>query len=59
MHCKECGNEVYTIDNFCSDCGAKLKENCSYCWVKQRFNYSCGEPHYPGYDLFVLENRKE
>ena len=58
MHCKKCGDEACSIDAFCSNCGAKLKETCSYCWVKKRFNYSCGEPRCPGYELFTLEKRK-
>ena len=59
MGCMKCGNIVSETDNFCSECGTKLKKVCSYCWVKKKDNYSCGELSCPGYGLFALEKSRE
>ena len=56
MKCKSCGWETDEGDNFCSQCGTKLKEICTYCWVKKKDNYSCGERSCPGHGLYVMES---
>lgn len=58
MNCKNCGNKVSETDNFCNECGTKLNNECRYCWVKKKGNYSCGELSCPGYKLFAIEKSK-
>lgn len=53
MKCPECGSETKDNDNFCSECGTKLKSVCD-CWIK-RGKYNCGKSKCPGYGLFRNE----
>ena len=54
MQCPKCGHESSDGDNFCKDCGSKLKNECN-CWVKKKGNYNCGCDSCPGYGLFRNE----
>lgn len=56
MRCGVCDTQCEDNSNFCSKCGAKLKEICN-CWLKKG-NYNCGEKNCPGYGLFRLEKLK-
>lgn len=58
MKCKSCGKLVPETANFCGYCGEKIKEECVYCWVRKKDNYSCGESICPGYGLFRIEKLK-
>ncbi|MBD5504123.1 MAG: zinc-ribbon domain-containing protein [Lachnospiraceae bacterium] len=58
MDCPSCGKKVLETANFCKYCNAKIKDTCSYCWVKKEDNYNCGESNCPGYGLFRLEKLK-
>ncbi len=54
MKCPQCGSEnIKEKDNFCGECGKKLKQICD-CWIKKG-SYDCGEDSCPGYGLFVKE----
>ncbi|WP_164968179.1 hypothetical protein [Clostridium tetani] len=57
MKCSNCNKETIGI-NFCTQCGAKLKDTCSECWVKNRQPYNCGYKKCPGYRLPILEKSK-
>ena len=54
--CKACGSVIGPVDNFCGECGRKVKVECN-CWVKKG-SYNCGEDSCPGYGLFLLEKLK-
>lgn len=50
MKCPQCGsNRTKESDNFCGECGKKLKFVCD-CWVKGG-RYNCGKDNCPGYSL--------
>ena len=53
MKCQHCGVGVEDTDNFCTNCGSKLREYCN-CWIKNKI-YNCGEKKCPGLGLFALE----
>ena len=56
MKCPYCGsNRVKENDNFCGECGRKLKTVCN-CWIKKG-GYNCGEDSCPGRELFIKELR--
>lgn len=56
MKCPYCGsNRVKENDNFCGECGRKLKAVCD-CWIKKG-SYNCGEDSCPGRELFIKELR--
>lgn len=50
MECKKCKSENQD-GNFCTNCGTKLKKECSYCWIKKE-PYNCGERKCPSYRLY-------
>jgi hypothetical protein len=50
MECKKCKSENQN-GNFCTNCGTKLKKECSYCWIKKE-PYNCGERRCPSYRLY-------
>ncbi|QJU14126.1 zinc-ribbon domain-containing protein [Blautia pseudococcoides] len=51
MKCPICGNEnIEENDNFCKECGNKLKEECN-CWLKKD-SYNCKESSCPGYGFY-------
>lgn len=56
MECPNCNSKVAQEDNFCGECGIKLKDICK-CWVKKD-SYNCGEDSCPGYGLFKIEKAK-
>lgn len=58
MKCGSCGKENSGTANFCKYCGKKMKETCSYCWVRKKDNYNCGKSNCPGYNLFRVEKSK-
>lgn len=50
MKCPKCLKEIKdNNDNFCKECGAKLRETCN-CWMKNK-PYNCGRSICPGYSL--------
>lgn len=52
--CPVCGStQVSKQDNFCTNCGTKLKLVCD-CWVKKG-SYNCNESSCPGYRLNYKE----
>ncbi len=56
MKCPRCGSDrIKEKDNFCGECGAKLKRICD-CWIKKG-SYDCEEDNCPGYKLFAKEAR--
>lgn len=57
MECKNCGHKCMDEDNFCEECGTKLKETCN-CWVRKTDNYNCGKNSCPGNRLLLLEISK-
>lgn len=58
VKCPSCSKEVSENDNFCKQCGTKIKDACSYCRVRKKGNYNCGKSKCPAYDLFRLEKLK-
>lgn len=58
MLCSGCGTFVEEKYNFCPKCGSKIKAACSWCWVKKKDNYSCGEDSCPGWKL-LIPNKKD
>lgn len=55
--CPVCGNEqISDQDNFCTNCGAKLRTICN-CWVKKG-SYNCSESSCPGYRLHYTDIKK-
>lgn len=58
MKCTECGNEdIKEGDNFCNECGEKLKRKCK-CWVLKKDNYDCGESSCPGYKILATRKKE-
>jgi predicted amidophosphoribosyltransferase len=55
--CSICGAFVEEKYNFCPKCGSKIKDACSWCWVKKKDNYSCGKDSCPGWKL-LIPNKK-
>lgn len=56
MKCKNCGAEMPDINNFCTKCSSKLKDECN-CWVLG-VPYNCGERKCPGFGLRALLMQK-
>ena len=53
MICPECKAPIKEKDNFCPKCGNKIKPVCSWCWVKKKDNYNCGENSCPGWKTLI------
>ena len=57
MKGKACGAENNKRANFCTACGAKLREICEG-WIKKE-SHNCGHGECPGYRLFVMEAKQK
>lgn len=53
MFCRFCGADHKEKDNFCGNCGMKLRLVCD-CYIKKK-PYNCGQDQCPGYRLFLIE----